>query len=444
LIYLSRRTLNKGFFLFCYKKGGAVAISNTKFIISKKCFNDAYLPYLTDYNTRFNIFYGGAGSGKSHFVFQKMIFKYLKYENRKCLVVRKISNTLRDSCFALVKSVLSDWQLYNQCKVNKTDLTIELPNGSHFIFKGIDDPEKIKSIANIDDIIVEECTEIDEFDFDQLILRLRSRNPYNQVHCMFNPVSKSNWVFLRWFDPMTSMAKDDIKNTIVFKTTYKDNKFLPDDYVESLLEMKNNNPVYYRIYALGEFATLSKLVYTNWEVKEFDYEEILRENYNRQAIFNLDFGYTNDPSAFGAEILDEPNKIIWIFDEFQEKGLLNDEIAQKITELGYRKEVIVCDSAEPKSIDDLKRYGINRAVPSIKGKDSIINGIQLLQQYKIIVHPKCKCIQEELKNYCWKKDKDGNYINIPIDKFNHGLDSLRYGITHAIGKKKYSFSIIYR
>lgn len=305
-------------------------------------------------------------------------------------------------------------------------------------------PERIKSIAGIDDIWVEECTEINDFDFDQLTLRLRSKNPYNQVFCSFNPVSKSNWVFPRWFNSMDSNPRTDLKNTIVLKTTYKDNKFLPKEYIENLLEMQNTNPVYYRIYALGEFATLSKLVYTNWEVQEFDYRQILKENYNRQAVFNLDFGYTNDPTAFGAEILDEPNKIIWVFDEFQEKGLLNDEIASKVTKLGYRKEIIVCDSAEPKSIDELKRNGINRAVASIKGRDSVINGIQLLQQYKIIVHPKCECIQEELKNYCWKKDKNGIYINTPIDEFNHSLDSLRYGITYAIGKKKASFSIIYR
>lgn len=415
-----------------------------RFTISKKMFNETYLPQLENYDTRFNVYYGGAGSGKSVFVFQKMIFKYLKYENRTCLVIRKINNTLKDSCFALVKSILSDWQLYEKCKINKTDLTIELPNGSLFLFKGLDDPERIKSINGIDDIIVEECTEIDDFTFDQLCLRLRSKKPYNQVHVMFNPVSKSNWVFSRWFNAMDSNPRMDLNNTIVLKTTYKDNKFLPQDYIDNLLEMKKTNPVYYRIYALGEFATLSKLVYTNWEVKDFDYRQIMKENYNRQAVFNLDFGYTNDPTAFGAEVLDEGNKIIWVFDEFQEKGLLNDEIAEKITDLGYRKEVIVCDSAEPKSIDELKRNGINRAVPSIKGRDSIINGIQLLQQYKIIIHPKCKCIQEELKNYSWKKDKDGIYINTPIDKFNHSLDSLRYGITHAIQNKKASFSIIYR
>lgn len=416
-------------------------MSNTKFKISKKCFNKVYLPQLENYDTRFNVFYGGAGSGKSHFVFQKLILKYLKFGKRKCLVVRKVSNTLRDSCFALVKSILSDWHLYDQCKINKTDLTVELPNGSHFIFKGMDDPEKIKSIANIDDIVVEECTEIDEFDFDQLSLRLRSRNPYNQVHCMFNPVSKENWVYKRWFREDAVYNKE---NTVILHTTYKNNKFLPKEYIENLLEMERTNPAYYRIYALGEFATLDKLVYTNWRVEEFDYREVLRNVKGSKAIFNLDFGYTNDPTSFGAEILDQVNKRLWIFDGFEEKGLLNDEIAKRIIDMGYGKEIITCDSAEPKSIEELRRNGLPRVRGAVKGRDSIINGINLLQQYEIIVHPKLTWVIEELKNYTWKKGKDGEYINVPIDKYNHSLDSIRYGVTTEVGTKEIKLSFFDR
>lgn len=416
-------------------------MANTKFKISKKCFNEAYLPQLENYNSRFNVFYGGAGSGKSHFVFQKLVLKYLKYENRKCLVIRKVNNTLRESCFALVKSILSDWQLYDQCKVNKTDLTIELPNGSHFIFKGMDDPEKIKSIANIDDIVVEECTEVDEFDFDQLSLRLRSRNPYNQVHCMFNPVSKENWVYKRWFKEGAVYNKE---NTVILHTTYKDNKFLPKEYIDNLLDMERTNPAYFRIYALGEFATLDKLIYTNWKVKNFDYRQVLRKVKGSRAIFSLDFGFTNDPTAFVCSILDEINKKIWIFDGFEQKGLLNDEIAKKIIKMGYRKEVITCDSAEPKSIEELKRNGLDRVRGATKGKDSIINGINLLQQYEIIILPSLTWIIEEFKNYTWKKGKDGEYINVPIDKYNHSLDSLRYGITTEIGIKKITLSFFDR
>ena len=257
--------------------------------IKKNMFNKTYYPYLQEYNKRFEVYYGGAGSGKSVFITQKLLFKYLSMENRKCLVVRKVNATLKDSVFALFKSTLSEWHIYDQCKVNKTDLTIELPNGSAFIFKGMDDPEKIKSIAGIDDIWIEECTEIDEFDFDQLCLRLRSKKPYNQIFLSFNPVSKQNWVYRRYF---ADDAKYDKERTNILHTTYEDNEFLPQDYIDNLLEMKENNPVYYRIYALGEFATLDKLVYTNWKVEDFDYIELLKEKDSRQAIFGTDFGLT--------------------------------------------------------------------------------------------------------------------------------------------------------
>lgn len=290
------------------------------------------------------------------------------------------------------------------------------------------DPEKIKSIANIDDIICEECTELEELDFDQLDLRLRSQNGLLQIHCMFNPVSKTNWVYKRWFE-----NGYDKKDTIVLHTTYKDNKFLPESYINALLKMKETNPVYFKIYALGMFATLDKLVYNNWEEKIFDYKEILAENPKNKAVFGLDFGYTNDPTAFIASIVDEVNKIIYIFDEFQEKGLTNEDIAKKIINLGYRKEVIICDSAEPKSIDELKINGLDRVRPSKKGKDSILNGIQLIQQYKIYIHPKCNCILEEFKNYTWIKDRaTGEYINKPIDKYNHGLDAFRYAVSYEL------------
>lgn len=389
------------------------------------------MPYLTQYDKRFEVYYGGAGSGKSVFLTQKLIYKYLKYPNRKCLVIRKVQNTIKDSVFALFKSILSEWQLYDQCKINKTDLTIELPNGSSFILKGLDDPERIKSIANIDDIWIEECTEIDDFDFDQLCLRLRSKNPYNQIFCSFNPVSKSNWVYKRWF---SSDAKVNKKTTTVLHTTYKDNKFLPKEYIENLLEMKKTNPVYYKIYAEGEFATLDKLVYTNWKVEAFDYLKLLKENKNIYAIFGTDFGYTNDYTTLICSLIDEVDKKLYIYDEHFETHMTNEDIYNIYVEKHVAGERIVCDSSEPKSIEELKRLGCKRVIGATKGKDSIINGIQLLQQYEIIVHPSCVMIQEELKNYTWIKDKSTNtYINKPIDKYNHGLDALRYSVMDKVG-----------
>lgn len=393
--------------------------------ISKKVFNKAYLPYLEDYSHRFNVFYGGAGSGKSHFVVQKMVLKYLKYPNRKCLVIRKVGNTLRDSIFALFKSVIADWHLYERCEIRETLLTIDLPNGSQFIFKGLDDPEKIKSVAGIDDIIIEEGTELSLDEYSQLNLRLRSKNPYNQIHIMFNPVSKSNWVFKQWFDE----NEYDKKSTVVVHTTYKDNRFLPRDYINALLAMEKDNPTYYKIYALGEFATLDKLVYSNWIENEFNYKELMKNIYGMKALFGLDFGYINDPSAFIAVLVDLNKNIIYIFDEFYKKGLLNNEIAKAIKKKGYQKEIIIADCAEQKSIEEIRREGISRIKPARKGKDSILNGIQFIQQFKIIVHPRCVNTIEELKNYTWLKDKStGEYVNRPIDKYNHLLDALRYAM----------------
>jgi phage terminase large subunit len=361
-----------------------------------------------------------------------MVLKYLKYPNRKCLVIRKVGATLRDSIYALFKTVLGDWKIYDRCEIKDSLLTIILPNGSQFIFKGLDDSEKIKSIANIDDIVIEECTEISLDEFSQLNLRLRSKNLFNQIHCMFNPVSKANWVYGHWF----SEKGYDNSSTTVLHTTYKDNKFLPEDYIKALLDMKENNYVYYKIYAEGKFSTLDKLIYTNWNVKEFNYKELIKENNKLKALFALDFGYINDPSAFIAVLADNENKKLYIFDEFYETGLLNDAIAKAIRKKGYHKEVIVADSAEQKSIEEIKREGIYRIKPARKGKDSILNGIQFIQQFKIIVHPSCVNVIEEFKNYTWKKDKStGEYINTPIDKYNHLLDSLRYACEEINTKK---------
>ncbi|AGK96792.1 PBSX family phage terminase large subunit [Clostridium pasteurianum] len=390
--------------------------------ISSKIFNKAYMPYLQDYEHRFNVFYGGSGSGKSHFVIQKMILKYLKFPNRKCLVIRKVGATLRDSVFALFKSVLSDWHIYDKCTIKESFFTIELPNGNQFIFKGLDDSEKIKSIANIDDIIIEECTELNLDEFSQLNLRLRSKNKFNQIYCMFNPVSKANWTYIKWFE--NGYNHD---NTVVVHTTYKDNKFLPKEYVNSLLEMEKDNPTYYRIYALGQFATLDKLVYNNWKIDNFDWKELIKNNNKLTAYFGMDFGYVNDPSAFVAILVDKEAKKMYIFDEFYRKGLLNNELAKMIKSKGYSKEIIIADSAEQKSIEEIKRDGIYRIKGARKGKDSIINGIQFIQQYQLIINTNCTNIVEELSNYTWQKDKStGEYINRPIDKYNHLLDALRY------------------
>lgn len=386
--------------------------------IKRQIFNDAYYKYLTDYSHRFEVYYGGAGSGKSVFIGQKLLIKALS-SKRKILVMRKVGATIKDSCWQLIIDNLSQFHIYDKCVINKSTFSIELPNGSIFLFKGMDDSEKIKSIAGITDIWVEEATEFILEDVEQLNLRLRAKADNLQMLFSFNPISKANWVYKRWFDDDSVIDED----TIIIKTTYKDNKFLPDGYIETIEKMASTNPTYYRIYALGEFASLDKLVYNNWSIGTIE------DTADLELLCGLDFGYVNDPTAFIVSFVNEEQKTLYIAREFVKTGLLNDAIANIIIELGFGKSTIIADSAEQKSIEELRRSGLYRISPAAKGKGSILQGIQKLQQYKIIVNPECDHTITELQNYAWKKDKaSGEYVNQPIDEFNHCLDALRYSL----------------
>lgn len=339
-------------------------------------------------------------------------------DKRKILVIRKVGATLKDSVLQLFKDTLSRWNILQYCTINQSSFSVSLPNGSVFLFKGLDDNEKIKSIAGITDIFIEEATEISQDDFTQLDLRLREKANNQEIYLSFNPVSKANWCYRYWFDNTPPIG------TFILKTTYKDNRFLPDKYVESLEQMKKSNPTYYKIYAMGEFASLDKLVFNNWNVQDFDFRTI-----QGTLLIGLDFGFVTDMTALVCSILNEEEKKIYIFDEWTATGRTNDEIAKVIQNKGYAKSLIIADCAEQKSIEELRRDGLYRIRASAKGADSIIHGVQKLQQYEIIVNPKCEQTITELQNYSWQKDKQtGEYINKPIDSFNHCMDALRYSL----------------
>ena len=384
-------------------------------------FNEWVYKFIADYSKRIEAYYGGAGSGKSYGATQKVLLKALKYK-RKVLVIRKIQRTIKDSIWALIIAHLHASGFYDVCRVNRSDFEIELPNGSIFIFKGLDDPEKIKSIDGITDIVIEEATELTEDDFTQLNLRLRALVDHLQIYLMFNPISKKNWVYDYFF------VRELPSNVRVIKTTYQDNKFLSDEYRAELERLKDRNPAYYRIYCLGEFATLDKLVfpvYTTKIVSETDIEGLKHWT-------GLDFGYINDPSAIVWGYIDTVNKRIYVTGEYVKRGMKNNEIAETMIDLGLHKEKCYGDCAERKSIDEIKDKGVN-IEPAEKGKDSIIHGIQWIQQYELIVDERCFKVREELENYTWKKDKKtGEYINEPVDTFNHTIDAIRYGLNKYI------------
>lgn len=398
-------------------------------ISPSKVFNRHIYDHLFDYDTFTEVHYGGASSGKSHGVFQKIVIKALKdwKKPRKILVLRKVGATVRDSVFADVQATLSYFGILNMCKINMSAFRIELPNGAEFIFKGMDNPEKIKSIKGISDVVMEEASEFTLDDYTQLTLRLRDKaHKRKQIYLMFNPVSKANWVYNAFF-----VKKP--KNTVVYQTTYKDNRFLDALTRENIEELANRNEAYYKIYALGEFATLDKLVFPKYT------KALLNKDDLRQitSYFGLDYGFINDPSAFMHVKIDDDHKRLYVVEEYVKKGLTNDKIAESITALGYAKEQIRADSAEKKSNQELRNLGIGRVIDVKKGAGSVMQGIQYLLQYEWIVDERCVKTIEELENYTWKKDKATNeYINEPVDSYNHCLDAIRYAIQDKITKSK--------
>lgn len=374
--------------------------------------------------------YGGASSGKSHGVVQKVVLKALRHWNhpRKVLWLRKVDRTIKDSIFTDVIDCLSTWRLLPLCKVNNSDRTIHLPNGAVFLFKGMDDPEKIKSIKGLSDVVMEEASEFNQDDFTQLTLRLREpKHKQRQLFCMFNPVSKLNWTYKQWFADDVEVDKDRV---VIHQSTYKDNRFLDEANIQTIEDLRRTNPAYYKIYTLGEFATLDKLVFPAFDKHRLNLASLR----HLPSYFGLDFGYTNDETAFMHVKVDEDSKTLYVVEEYAQHGMLNDEIASAIKGMGYAKEVITADAAEPKSIAEIKRDGIRRIRPAKKGKDSITQGISFMQQYHLVVDDRCVKTIEELENYTYKKDKaTGEYTNEPVDAYNHEIDAIRYALSEING-----------
>ena len=338
------------------------------------------------------------------------------------LLMRKETNKLKDSVWKELKEAISRFKLDNYFEFNKTDLRAVCKiNGTEFKCLGLDEPEKIKGFTAISDVFMDEITAFNADDIDLIDGTLRSKIyklPLQMYFC-FNPISKANFVF-KYFGFDTGIVPP---HTFIHHSTYLDNIYLDSSFLERMENLKQRNYNRWKVEALGEFVSLDKLVYTNWRIEEFNHTDI-----KGTLICGLDYGYVNDISAFSASIVDEENKKLYIFKEWGDTNKTNDELANIISSLGFSKSDIIADCSEPKSIEEMRRKGISRIRGCEKGKDSILHGIQTLQQYEIIVHPSCEGIICEFENYSWTKNKDGEYINKPIDSFNHFMDSIRYSI----------------
>lgn len=380
---------------------------------------------------RYRVVKGSRASKKSKTMALWLIFNLMKYPQANALVVRKVFGTLKNSCYSDLKWATDKLKVSNLWKFKSQPLEATfLPTGQKILFRGFDDPLKITSISVPHGALcwvwIEEAYELmDESAFNMLDESIRGIVPnglFKQITITMNPWNERHWIKSRFFD------NKDNENIFTATTNYKCNEWLDSNDYKLFLEMKRNNPKRYQVAGLGEWGVVDGLIYENWEEKEFNWRQLLLNNENLKTVFGLDFGYTNDPTAFFCGILDNENKKIYVFDEIYEKGLQNTKICTLITQKGFRKEKITADSAEPKSIDQLKGLGMDRIRGAKKGKDSINNGIQFIQDYKIIIHPKCVNFITEINNYSWEKDRFGKSLNKPIDDFNHLMDAMRYAL----------------
>lgn len=397
--------------------------------------------YADFWNTkkRYRVCKGSRGSKKSKTTALNMIERLYEYPESNGLCVRRFSNTLRDSVFSDLKWAIHRLGLdnYFDCTVSPMQIT-RRSTGQKILFRGLDNGLKITSIS-VDKgylcfVWIEEAYEIfDESDFNKLDMSIRGEVPegyFKQITLTFNPWSATSWLKKRFFD-----NPDD--NTFVKTTTWQCNEWLDESDRKIFLDMKEKNPRRYRIEGNGDWGIAEGLIYENVVFDEvFDVEE-LRKKEGVKAAFGNDFGFT-DPNAFICCLVDNADMRIYIFDEWYQTGVTNKVIAQKIKTMGYGSQQIICDCADAKSIAELRDEGIH-AEPSRKGKDSVNHGIQLIQNYQIVVHPKCVEFRKEIENYCWKKDSSGRLKDEPEHDFSHGMDAMRYGVSKVLRPAVFSF-----
>ena len=396
-----------------------------------------------NFKGRYRIVKGSRASKKSKTTALWFIYNMMKYKDANSLVIRKTFRTLKDSCFTELKWAVHRLKVDHLWEFKESPLEATyIPTGQKIYFRGLDDPLKVTSITVGVGVLcwmwIEEAYEImKEADFDMLDESIRGEVPeglFKQITMTFNPWNERHWIKKRFFD-----NPDD--DTLALTTNYLCNEWLDQTDLNLFERMKKNNPRRYAVAGLGGWGIVEGLVFENWKEEDFTFitaeeakqgqEGIIKDNL--KPAFGLDFGYTNDPSAFFCGMLDLDNKRLYVFDEFYEKGLSNKAIAQKIEQMGFRKERITADCAEPKSIDELNSLHLH-VTGAKKGKDSINNGIQWIQELEIIVHPRCVNFLTEISNYTWDKDKFGKKLNVPIDDFNHLMDAMRYGLEKFIRK----------
>ena len=401
---------------------------------------------------RYRVVKGSRASKKSKTTALWYIYNMMEKPGSNLLVVRKTFRTLKDSCYTELKWAINRLGVERWWDFKESPLEMTyLPTGQKIYFRGLDDPLKVTSITVDKGALcwmwIEEAYEIlKEEDFDVLDESIRGEVPaglFKQVTLTFNPWNEKHWMKHRFFDDLTGYDAEgqpiykERENPIsadgeilALTTNYLCNEWLDKADKGVFERMQRNNPRRYQVAGLGHWGIVDGLIYENWREEAFTLDKVKQ----CQTVAGLDFGYTNDPTAFFLGFLDLQHKKLYVWDEIYKKGMSNRKIYEEIVAMGYSKERITGDSAEPKSIDELRGMGL-RITGAKKGKDSIANGIQWVQDLEIIVHPRCVNFLTEISNYTWATDKFGKKLNVPIDDFNHLMDAMRYALERYIANK---------
>jgi phage terminase large subunit len=400
---------------------------------------------------RYRVVKGGRGSKKSTttalWIIYEMMRYWAQYRLKPCvLVLRRFADTNRDSTFAQLLWAIDRLGVGHLWKSTKSPLELTYsPSGQKILFRGLDKPQSINSIVVKDGVICwtwfEEAFQVaDEDAFNKIDLSIRGEvdTPLFKMHTLtLNPWSDKCWIKARFYD---APAPD----VLAITRNYDVNEFLSADDLALFERMRIENPRRYAIEGRGEWGISEGLIFDRWHVESFNPEIVAREidratmRPKYRALFGLDFGFSNDPTAFVYLLADERHRRIYVCFEIYGTGILLDRLARLIKEAGCARSEIVADSASPQMIAELRARGIPNIKPSKKGAGSIEAGIKRLQDFEIIINESCPNVIVEFSNYAWKKDAAGTQMAKPIDEYNHAIDAMRYA-TEGISERTFGW-----
>ena len=395
--------------------------------------------------TRYYLLCGGRGAGRSYAGSQRAILDTISKPYSRIIVMRYVLGDVRASIWSDVKDRIEEYGLPDvradqQMKYEYKGNTIE---GKGFKKSSSQNKAKLKSLAGVNTVIIEEADEVEEEDFNKLDASIRTKKGENHIILMFNFPEKNHWIIRRWFNLIDS----DVKGYYVPQAKQrKDTTYIIDDYhsnIKNLSSSAVNVLEGYKEHSLELYYTMVKgYVSEGKQGRVFkDWEPITEKEYSKlpyTPIYGLDFGYSNDPAAL-VEVKKHNNKL-YVKEMFYELGLTNTDISSKLHSLGIDGE-IVADSAEPKSIEELIRLG-HTVKPSVKGADSIRSGIDRIKALEVFYVETSENLKAEIQNYVYKLDQNKMPTNQPIDKHNHLMDAIRYSML-LLGRENRNHTMLF-